>query len=244
MTQPKGKTIIRPKRQTFFQRMRGNFLTGLVVVAPIVLTAYLIWTVVTFIDGQIVPWVPKVYNPSTYGLNIPGFGVVVFLLFTAIVGAITKGFVGRQVIRWGEDLVDRTPIVRSVYNALKQIVETILNQSQATFQKACLVEYPRRGIWAVAFVSTETGGELPEKMGEDEMMSVFLPTTPNPTSGFLLFVPKRDVVMLDMDVEQAAKLVISAGLVVPPTEAEKAAGVKKLAPVKKVTPARRVRQTG
>lgn len=117
------------------------------------------------------------------------------------------------------------PIVRSIYNGLKQIAETILSQSNNSFKSACLVEYPRRDIWAVAFISTDTKGEVAQKVNE-EMVSVFLPTTPNPTSGFLLFVPRRDIILLDMEVEDAAKLIISAGLVTPPTPAERAAGIR------------------
>ena len=213
------------RRARLFQRLRNNFLTGLVVVAPIILTLYVIYLIVGFIDTRVIPWVPAAYNPKTYlGQDIPGYGVVIFILVTTIVGMATKGLFGRQMVRFGESLVDRTPVVRSIYNAVKQIVETIFAQSKSSFQNACLVEYPRRGIWAVAFVSTEARGELPGKTGEDDMLSVFLPTTPNPTSGFLLFVPRRDVVLLDMSVEEAAKMVISAGLVVPPTAEEIRAG--------------------
>jgi uncharacterized membrane protein len=157
--------------------------------------------------------------------------LIVFLVFTAAIGALTKGLFGRQLLKFGENFVDRMPVVRSIYNALKQIAETVLSQSNNSFQNACMVEYPRKGIWAIAFVSTDTKGEVLEKMPHDEMLSIFLPTTPNPTSGFLLFVPKQDVILLDMTVEEAAKLVISAGLVTPPTAAEIAAG-------KKATPAK------
>ncbi len=217
-------------RQTIWQRTRGNFLTGLVIVAPVVLTIYLIWTVVNFIDAKVVPWVPSIYNPNTYiGVDVPGFGVIIFIIFTAIVGALTKGLFGRQLVRFWENLISRTPVVRSVYKGLKQIVETILSQSGASFQQACLVQYPRPGIWAIAFISTDTKGEVFEHIPSDEVVSVFLPTTPNPTSGFLLFVPKSDVVILDMSVEDAAKLIISAGLVVPPT-AEEIAAQRKPAP--------------
>jgi len=199
------------------QRFRGNFFTGLVIIAPILLTVYLIWWIITLVDGLIVPWVPSIYNPSYYlGQDIPGFGVVVFLLFTSAVGALTKGLFGRQLIKFGEAIVDRMPIVRSIYNALKQIAETVLSQTNSSFQHACLVEYPRKGIWAIAFVSTVTKGEVNALTGDQVVLSVFLPTTPNPTSGFLLFVPKADVILLDMSVEEAAKLVISAGLVTPP----------------------------
>lgn len=221
----------RARTPSLWQRTRSNFLTGLVIVAPVTLTIWVIFASVNFIDARVVPFVPAAYNPATYlGKNIAGFGVVIFLLFTAVVGAATKGLFGRQLVRWGEGLFDRTPIVRSIYNAVKQIVETVLNQSGGSFQHACLIEYPRRGIWAVAFVSTETMGEVPTKAGRSDMLSVFLPTTPNPTSGFLLFVPRGDVVLLDMTVEDAAKLVISAGLVVPPTAEEIAAGRRSAPP--------------
>jgi uncharacterized membrane protein len=213
------------RRPGLFQRLRSSFLTGLVLVAPVVLTVYIVWSVITFIDAQVVPWVPAAYNPGTYlETYVPGFGVVIFVVFTALVGALTKNLFGRQIVRLGENLVDRTPIVRSIYNALKQIVETVLSQSATSFKQACLVEYPRKGLWAVAFVATETRGEVPGRVGEPEMLSVFLPTTPNPTSGFLLFVPRRDIVILDMSIEAAAKLVISGGLVMPPTAEEIAAG--------------------
>ena len=204
------------KNQNLFQRLRSNFLTGLVLITPIILTIYLLWRVINFIDDKVVPWLPNKYNPSTYlGKDIPGLGVMTFLVFTTIVGMVTKGFFGRQLIKYWQSLVDRTPVFRSIYNALKQIAETVFTKSDQTFKSACLVEYPRRGIWVVAFVSTITRGEIKEKINKDEILTVFVPTTPNPTSGFLLFIPKKDVIILKMSVENAAKLVISAGLVVP-----------------------------
>ena len=204
------------KNQNLFQRLRSNFLTGLVLITPIILTIYLLWGVINFIDDKVVPWLPNKYNPSTYlGKDIPGLGVITFLIFTTIVGMVTKGFFGRQLIKYWQSLVDRTPVFRSVYNALKQIAETVFTKSDQTFKSACLVEYPRKGIWVVAFVSTITKGEIKEKINKDEILTVFVPTTPNPTSGFLLFIPKKDVIILKMSVENAAKLVISAGLVVP-----------------------------
>ncbi len=212
------------KRPGLVARLRGNFLTGLVIVLPVALTIWMVWAFVGFVDNSVLPLVPDAYKPSS---EWRGFGVIVFLVFTSIVGAMTKGIFGKQLLKYVESLVDRMPIVRTIYNGVKQIVETVLNQSNSSFEKACMVEYPRRGIWAIAFVSTSTKGEVLAKSGEDEMMSVFLPTTPNPTSGFLLFVPKQDVVILDMDVEAAAKLVISAGLVMPPTKDEIAAGKMK-----------------
>ena len=203
-------------RTKFFQRTRNNFLTGLIVITPIITTAYIIWTVINYIDTRILPLVPDNYNPNNLvGQNIPGLGVLIFFVFTTIVGALTKGFFGKRIVLFTEKLLSKTPIVRTLYNSLKQIIETIFNNKNDSFKNACLIEYPRKGIWIIAFVATDTIGEVKEKIGEGELLSVFVPTTPNPTSGFIIFVPKKDVIILDMNLEEAAKLVISAGLVVP-----------------------------
>jgi len=215
-----------PRKRGFFAGLRASFLTGLVVIAPIGLTIWLIWTVVGWIDSWVLPFVPAHYRPDRYiGIDLKGLGVIIFLIFTIIVGWMAKGLIGRSLLSWAEGLVDRMPVVRSIYAGLKQIAETVFAQSEANFEKACLVQYPREGIWAVAFISTDAKGEVNARIPHDEtIVSVFLPTTPNPTSGFLLFVPKRDVIILDMSVEDAAKLIISAGLVYPgPKEAGKAA---------------------
>lgn len=206
----------RPKRR-LLGGLRANFLTGLVVVAPVSLTIYLILTVIGWIDSWVLPFIPAGYRPEQYiGINLRGVGVIIFLIFTVIVGWLAKGIFGRSILNYAESLVDRMPIVRSLYNGLKQIAETVFAQTDTSFEKACLVEYPRKGIWAVAFISTTAKGEVNENIPRDEqMISVFLPTTPNPTSGFLLFVPQSDVLELEMSVEDAAKLVISAGLVYP-----------------------------
>lgn len=211
-----------PKR-SFFARLRANFLTGLIVIAPIAVTLWLIWSVVGLIDSWVLPFVPQRYNPVLLikeyfdvTVDIRGVGVVFFLIFTLTVGWLAKGLLGRSVIRWTEGVVTQMPVVRSIYGGMKQIAETVLASGSTSFEHACLIEYPRRNIWAIAFISTNAKGEIAAK-GDDEMVSVFLPTTPNPTSGFLLFVPKRDIQVLDMSVEDAAKLVISAGLVYPDT---------------------------
>lgn len=191
------------------------------MIAPIGITIWLIWTLTGWIDSWVLPFIPDRYNPAMLinewtgiQVNIRGIGVVTFLIFTMIVGWIAKGLIGRSMIRWAESLVLSIPMVRTIYSGLKQIAETILQQGQQNFDKACLVEYPRRGIWAIAFISTTAKGEIAKRAPED-MVSVFLPTTPNPTSGFLLFVPVKDTIILDMSVEDAAKLIISAGLVYP-----------------------------
>lgn len=211
-------------RQSLIQSLRNNFLTGLVVVAPIGITLYLTWTVVDYVDGtvlpQILPLIPEAYHPDhLLPFSLPGLGLLVFVAFLTFVGSLAKNFFGRELIRVGEGWVERMPVVRSIYNAVKQIAETVFAESGASFKTACLVEYPRKGIWSIAFIATEAKGEVSRRAGEaagDEMLSVFLPSTPNPTTGFLLFVPRKDVIPLTMSVEEAAKLVISAGLISPP----------------------------
>ena len=200
-----------------FSWFRRSFLTGLVVIAPIGLTAWLIWTVAGWVDSWVLPFVPVWLRPDQYvGLNIRGIGVIAFLIFTILVGWMAKGLIGRSLINWGESLLHNLPVVRSVYKGLKQIAETVFAQSETSFDKACLVQYPREGIWAIAFISTSAKGEIEDKIDHpSNKTAVFLPTTPNPTSGFLLFVPKSDLIELDMSVEDAAKLAISAGLVYP-----------------------------
>ncbi len=214
-----------------FANLRSSFLTGLIVIAPIAFTIWLLWSFIGWVDGFVLPFVPRSYQPEELlnrwlgrapgtdewiAVNIRGIGVVVFLTFTVFVGWLAKGLLGRSLLSYAETMLERVPVVRTIYNAVKQIAETVFTQSDRSFEKACLVEYPRKGIWAIGFISIVAKGEVAKRAHPGgELMSVFLPTTPNPTSGFLLFVPKTDVIELDMTVEDAAKLVISAGLVYP-----------------------------
>lgn len=197
--------------------LRASFLTGIVVIAPISLTFYLLWTVVGWIDAVVLPLVPGPWRPENYiGINLRGVGVIFFFVFTVLIGWIAKGMIGRSLIGWAESLVDQMPVVRTIYTGVKQIAETVFAQQEKSFEKACLVEFPRRGAWAIAFVVTKARGELTRVVADGEdLMTIFLPSTPNPTTGFLLFVPRSDVIELDMPIEDAAKLIISAGLVTP-----------------------------
>ena len=217
MTTPFDDDLPPPRRPGLLARLRSSFLTGIVVIAPVGLTIWLIWTLMGWIDGVVLPLVPERFQPEPYiGINLRGIGIIFFLVFTVIIGWIAKGLLGRSLIHWGESIVSRMPVVRSIYSGAKQIAETVFAQSERSFEKACLIEYPRKGIWAIGFVSTKAKGEIARRAPtDDELISVFVPTTPNPTSGFLLFFPKADVIELDMSVEDAAKLVISAGLVYP-----------------------------
>lgn len=213
------------KPRRLFGGLRASFLTGLVVVLPVGLTIYFIWTVIGWIDGWILPLIPGSYQPEALikhyfgpAANFPvrGVGVIVFLVFTVVMGWIAKGLIGRSLIGFAERLVDRMPVVRSIYGGIKQIAETFFAQADTKFDKACLVQFPRPGIWAIGFVATKAKGEIAAKIPVDEeVWTVFVATTPNPTSGFLVYVPASDVLMLDMTLEDAAKLIISAGLVYP-----------------------------
>jgi len=187
------------------------------VIAPVGLTIWLLWTLVGWVDGVVLPLVPERFQPEHYiGINLRGVGLIIFLVFTILVGWIARGLIGRSLIRFAESLVERMPVVRSIYSGVKQIAETVFAQTERSFEKACLIQYPRKGVWAIGFVSTEAKGEIARRAeAGGRLMSVFVPTTPNPTSGFLLYFPAEDVIELDMSVEDAAKLVISAGLVYP-----------------------------
>ncbi len=199
-------------------RLRNYFLTGLIICAPLAITVYLTWTFIKWVDSWVKPYLPAVYNPDNYlPFSIPGFGLLTALVFITLVGFLTANLIGRTIIAYGESLLNRMPLIRGIYKGLKQIFQTVLEERSNSFNKAALIEYPRKGIWSIVFLATETKGEVDTRLrnsGQDTL-SVFLPTTPNPTSGFLLFVPRQDVIILDMSVEDAAKMVISAGLVAP-----------------------------
>ena len=209
------------RRATAMHRLRNYFLTGLIIAAPLFLTIYITWTFVKWVDSWVTPFIPPIYRPDHYlPFSVPGFGLVVALVFLTLLGFLTANFIGRQTILLGESLVGRMPIVRNLYRGLKQIFETVLSRRAGAFKTVALIEYPRKGIWSMVFVAADARGEISHRI--DDTVAVFLPTTPNPTSGFLLFVPRADMIVLDMTVEDAAKMVISAGLVTPDFAAENA----------------------
>jgi uncharacterized membrane protein len=213
-----GHAISKPG---LFARMRAYFLTGVLVSAPLAITFGLAWWFIEFVDSKVIPLIPAHYNPENYlpigyeDYGIPGFGLLVMLVFITVVGWFTTNFAGRALIKLYERILGRIPAVRSIYSAVKQILETVLANQSNAFRQAVLLEYPRRGMWAIGFITGETKGEV-QHLTEDTVINIFLPTTPNPTSGFLLFVPRRDVVVLDMTVEEAIKMVMSGGIVTPP----------------------------
>ena len=213
MTKETGSGVVRP---TIFGRLRTYMFAGILVTAPIGITLYLTWVIVHFIDSKVMPLLPQKYNPETFlPFSIPGIGLIVMLIALTLIGWLTAGILGRWIIRFSEHLLARMPVVRNIYSAIKQIVETVMAQQSSAFREVVLIEYPRRGIWAVGFITGGTVGEV-QNITDDKMVNIFLPTTPNPTSGFLLFVPEKDVYRLSMTVEEGIKMVISAGIVTPP----------------------------
>ena len=206
------------RRPGLLGRLRSWFLTGLLVTAPVLLTVYITWAAIELIDGQVASILPG-FNQLVFA-NIPGAGLIIGLILITAIGAVAAGFLGRWLIGLGEAILNRMPVVRTIYGASKQILETVISAQSDAFRDAVLVEYPRRGLWVIGFVTGGTRGEVAERMDEN-MVNVFIPTTPNPTSGFLLFCPREEVIYLDMSVEDAVKLVVSGGIVHPPEEAAK-----------------------
>jgi uncharacterized membrane protein len=204
-------------------RLRNYFLTGLVIVGPVTITIYIAWWFINIVDAWIKPFLPRVYNPETYlPFYIPGFGVIVVILGLTMVGALAANLLGRTLISYGELMVGRMPIVRNVYRTMKQIFESVITASgpDQPVQKVGLIEFPSKGIWSIVFVTGETSGAvqagLPET-AEEDMLSVFMPTGIVPPTGFVCFIPRREVTLLDMSMEDAAKVIISGGMVMPET---------------------------
>jgi uncharacterized membrane protein len=197
-------------------RLRAYFFAGILVTAPIGITIYLAWSVVTWVDESVLPFLPPKYNPETYlPFSLPGIGLIVLIVFLTAIGAITAGMIGRMVVAYSERVLTRMPVIRSVYSATKQIFETMLAQKSAAFREVVLVEFPRTGMWSIGFITGVTEGEVQE-LTDEEVLNVYIPTTPNPTSGYLCFVARSEVYPLSMSVEEGIKMVVSGGLVSPP----------------------------
>ncbi len=204
-------------------RLRNYFLTGLVIVGPVTITIYIAWWFINIVDAWIKPFLPRIYNPETYlPFYIPGFGLIVVVVGLTMVGALAANLLGRTMISYGELMVGRMPIVRNVYRTMKQIFESVITASgpNQPVQKVGLIEFPSKGIWSIVFVTGETSGAvqsaLPE--GNDDVLSVFMPTGIVPPTGFVCFIPRREVMLLDMNMEDAAKVIISGGMVMPETQ--------------------------
>ncbi len=196
-------------------KIKAYFFTGILVTAPVAMTFYLAYKLITWIDVSVNRLIPPEFRPDNYlPYSIPGLGVVLLILALILIGMFAAGFLGRFFLRLGEWIVYKVPLISSIYSLLKQVFQTFLSNKNDAFTKVVLLEYPRKGIWILGFVSSDTQGEVKDKLGR-ELLNVFIPTTPNPTSGFLIFVPKEDTINVDMSVEEGIKFVISGGLVTP-----------------------------
>jgi len=206
-------------------RLRNYFLTGLVIVGPVTITLYFAWWFINVTDAWIKPFVPTAYLPDTYlPFAVPGFGLIVGIVALTLIGALAANLLGRTLISFGEQMVGGMPIVRNVYRALKHIFESVITATGPgqAFQRVGLIEFPSKGLWSIVFVTGETTGEVgaAKPGGETDLLTVFMPTGIVPPTGFVCFLPRRNVLMLDMNIEDAAKVIISAGMVTPESQAK------------------------
>lgn len=204
-------------------KIRAYLFTGILVTAPVAITFYMAYKFIFWVDRMVNRMIPPRINEmlaDVIPFTIPGLGLIILIVALILVGMFAAGFLGKFFLRLGEWIVYKMPLVSSVYSVLKQIFETFFSTKNQAFSKVVLLEYPRKGIWILGLVSSETKGEVDKRLGI-EMLNVFIPTTPNPTSGFLIFVPKKDTIELDMSVEEGLKFIISGGLVEPENPALK-----------------------
>ena len=207
-------------------KIKAYFFTGILVTAPVSMTFYLAYKLISWIDVSVNRLIPPEFRPDNYlPYSIPGLGLVLLIVALILIGMFAAGFLGKFFFSLGEWIVYKMPLISSIYSLLKQVFQTFLSNKNNAFSKVVLLEYPRKGIWILGFVSSETQGEVKDKLGR-EMLNIFIPTTPNPTSGFLIFVPKEDTVSLDMSVEEGIKFVISGGLVSPEMAGKKRRKIK------------------
>jgi uncharacterized membrane protein len=211
-----------PAQTSVAGRLRNYFLTGLIVAGPLAITVWLIWSLITWVDGFMRPIIPPNYRPESYlPWPIPGTGLIIAVIGLTLLGFLTANLVGRTLVGWGEGVLDRLPIVRPIYKTMKQIFETLFSKTGSSFRKVALVEFPAPGMWSLVFLSQPPSGNLLKKLPSGEHVSAFMPCTPNPTTGFFFYVKRKDLIELDISVETAMTLLISAGMVQPEGEVQK-----------------------
>ena len=227
---------------SFAGRVRNYFLTGLVVAGPLAITAWLIWSIITWADDFVRPLIPPPYRPESYlPWPIPGTGLIISFVVLTLLGFLTANLVGRTLVELGESLLNRMPIVRPVYNTMKQVFESLFSKTGSSFRKVALVEFPGPGMWSLVLLSQPPSADLAKKLPQGEYISAFMPCTPNPTTGFFFYVKRKELIELDMSVEHAMTLLISAGMVQPDAEAQKKLAL--LAATAKAARAKRKKET-
>src|SRR5436190_17110911 len=206
-----------PTHHGIGSRIRNYFLTGLIVAGPVAITIWLVWSFVTWVDDLVRPFFPVAYRPETYlPIKVPGFVLIIAFLALTVLGFLTANLVGRTFVEIGEMILERVPIVRPIYRGLKQVFETLFSKSGSSFRTVGLVEFPAPGMWSLVFLSTPPGPDITATLpSEHEYVSAFMPCTPNPTTGFFFYVLRGDVIELAISVEDAAKLLMSAGMIQP-----------------------------
>jgi uncharacterized membrane protein len=229
-----------PVHHRIRSRIRTYFLTGLIVAGPVAITIWLIWSFVTWVDDLVRPFIPIAYRPETYlPVKIPGFGLIIAFVALTVLGFLTANLVGRKLVEAGETILGRMPIVRPLYRGLKQVFETLFSKSGSTFRTVALIEYPSPGMWSLVFLSTPPGSDITAQLPQEEHVSVFMPCTPNPTTGFFFYVPRARVIELDIPVESAAKLIMTAGMIQPGGNGEQHSTLAALADSARVSRAAR-----
>jgi uncharacterized membrane protein len=205
-----------PGRPGVAGRIRNYFLTGLIVAGPVAVTLWLVWWFVTWVDGLVRPLIPESYRPETHlPLNIPGFGLVIAFVALTLLGFLTANFVGSKLVNLGDSILNRMPIVRPIYRTSKQIFQTLFSSSGSSFRRVGLVKFPSPDMWSLVFLTQTPSEDIAARLPPVEHVAAFMPCTPNPTTGFFFYVPRGEVIELDITVEQAMQLIMSAGMVQP-----------------------------
>jgi uncharacterized membrane protein len=214
--QPADMAPAAPVHHGVISRIRNYFLTGLILVGPVYITLNLTWWLINWVDDLVRPLIPVAYRPETYlPIKLPGMGLVIAFVAITLLGFLTANLVGRKLIEFGENILNRMPVVRPIYKSLKQIFETLFSKSGSSFRRVALVEFPSPGMWSLVFLSQTASPDIAARLPDTEHVAAFMPCTPNPTTGFFFYVPRRDLIELDITVEQAMTLLMSAGMVQP-----------------------------
>jgi uncharacterized membrane protein len=213
---PAGAEKPSPFHHGLVSRLRNYFLTGLILVGPAYITIFLTWWFINWVDDLVRPFIPVAYRPETYlPLKIPGTGLIIALVALTLLGFLTANFVGRKLVEAGEEILNRMPVVRPIYKSLKQIFETFFAKGGSSFRRVGLVEFPSPGMWSLVFLSNPATPDMAARLPDTEHIAAFMPCTPNPTTGFFFYVPRRDIIELDITVEAAMTLLMSAGMAQP-----------------------------
>jgi len=205
-----------PAHHGVVSRIRNYFLTGLILVGPLYITISLTWWFINWVDDLVRPFIPVAYRPETYlPVSLPGSGLIIAFVTLTLLGFLTANLVGRSLVEFGEAILNHMPVVRPIYKSLKQIFETLFSKTGSSFRRVALVEFPSPGMWSLVFLSQSASADIAARLPNTEHVAAFMPCTPNPTTGFFFYVPRRALIELDISVEAAMTLLMSAGMAQP-----------------------------